>query len=137
MSTYPSTIISSHHADPFPAHISSTRDTSDLARSRLKFQSVFDAALQDYEDQTGMKLIEHPLAGSFENCGDADNITALLQKQARSFSEFRGSDDKVMKSLKSAVRILHAFSTNDTLKKHIVSVHRPMLLSIPGADSAP
>jgi hypothetical protein len=70
--------------------------------------------------QTGMKLIEHPLARSLENCRDVDNITALLQEQARAFNEFRKDDDKVTKSLKSAVCILHAFSTNETLKKHIV-----------------
>jgi hypothetical protein len=133
MSTYTS-IISSHHTDPSSAQISLTRDTSDLASSR--FQLLFDAALQDYEKQTGMKLIEHPLASSLENCGDADNITALLQEQAGAFKEFRKHDDKVMKSLKSAVSILHAFSTNETLKKHIALVHQLMLLSIPSADSA-
>jgi hypothetical protein len=75
-------------------------------------QSLFDAALRDYEKQTGMKLIEHPLARQLEICNTVESITAVLQEQARAFSEFRRDDDKVMKPLKRVVHVLHALSTN-------------------------
>jgi hypothetical protein len=75
-------------------------------------QSLFDAALRDYEKQTGMKLIEHPLARRLENCNSVESITAILQEQARAFTEFRRDDDKVMKPLKHVVHVLHAISTN-------------------------
>ena len=83
---------------------------SDLSSSML--QSLFDAALRDYEKQTGMKLSEHPLARQLENCNSVESITAVLQEQARAFSEFRRDDDKVMKPLKRVVHVLHAISTN-------------------------
>ena len=85
-------------------------DMSDLSSSML--QSLFDAALRDYEKQTDMKLIEHPLARQLENCNSVESITAVLQEQARAFTEFRREDDKVMKPLKRVVHVLHAISTN-------------------------
>jgi hypothetical protein len=86
-----------------------TRDMSDPSGSML--QSLFDAALRDYEKQTGMKLIEHPLARKLEYCCTVESITAVLQEQARAFSEFRRDDDKVMKPLKRVVHVLHSLST--------------------------
>jgi hypothetical protein len=83
---------------------------SDLSGSMLQLH--FDTALRDYEKQTGMKLIEHPLARQLENCNSVDSITAVLQEQARAFSEFRRDDDKLMKPLKRVVHVLHAISTN-------------------------
>ena len=83
---------------------------SDLFSSML--QPLFDTALRDYEKQTGMKLIEHPLARQLENCNSVESIIALLQEQARAFTEFRREDDKVMKPLKRVVHVLHAISTN-------------------------
>jgi hypothetical protein len=81
----------------------------DSSRSRL--QVIFEAALEAYEKQTGMKLIDHPLARQLENCNSVQSITAILEKQARAFSRFRGDDGKVMKSLKSAVHVLYGLST--------------------------
>jgi fungal STAND N-terminal Goodbye domain len=92
------------------ANIPSISDMSDLSSSML--QPLFDTALRDYEKQTGMKLIEHPLARQLENCNSVESIIALLQEQARAFTEFRREDDKVMKPLKRVVHVLHAISTN-------------------------
>ena len=73
------------------------------------FQSFFEDALQDYENQTAITLANHPLAEQLQNCQSVDSITALLQEQARAFSNFQGSD-KIMKSLKSVVLILSKVS---------------------------
>ena len=51
-------------------------------------QSLFEAALHNYEEQTGMKLIDHPLARQLENCNSVESITEVLQEQARAFTEF-------------------------------------------------
>jgi fungal STAND N-terminal Goodbye domain len=83
---------------------------SDLSSSTL--QSLFEAALHDYETQTGLRLIEHPLARQLESCNSVESITAVLQEQARALTEFRRDEDKVMKPLKRVVHVLHAFSTN-------------------------
>jgi hypothetical protein len=75
-------------------------------------QSLFDAALRDYERQTDTNLIDHPLARQLENCNSVESITAVLQEQARAFTESRREDDKVMKPLRRVVHVLHAVSTN-------------------------
>jgi len=93
-------------------------------------QSLFDAALESYENQTGMKLIDHPLARQLENCHSVDAIMDVLQQQAHAFTEFRGEDGKVKKSLKRAVHILHALSTSTTLGEGVGLVRRTAFLTI-------
>ena len=90
---------------------------SDTSGARL--QLLFDAALQSYEKQTGMKLIDHPLARQLENCHSVASVMDILQQQARRLTEFRGDDGRVMKSLKRAVHVLHALSTSTTLGEGI------------------
>jgi len=92
-------------------------------------QSLFDAALEDYEKQTGMKLIDHPLARQLENCHSVDAIMDVLQQQAHAFTEFRGEDGKVKKSLKRAVHILHVLSTSTTLGEGVGLVRRMAFLT--------
>jgi hypothetical protein len=86
--------------------------------------------LQDYEKQTGMKLTEHPLARKLENCNSVESITAVLQEQARAFTEFRREDDKVMKPLKGVVHVLHAISTNLVRRDTLWDLFLQMLLSL-------
>jgi hypothetical protein len=86
-------------------------------------QSLFDAALEDYRKQTGMKLMDHLLARQLENCHSVDAIMSVLQQQARAFTEFRGEDGKVKKSLKRAVHVLHVLSTSTTLGEAVGLVH--------------
>jgi hypothetical protein len=91
------------------------------------FQLLFEAALQDYEKQTGMKLIDHPLARRLETCDSVYSITSILQEQAQAFRDFRGDDGKVMKSLKCAVHVLYTLS-NSTALSEGVGLVRPNAL---------
>ena len=94
---------------------------SDPSPSAL--QSLFDAALHNYEKQTGMKLIEDPLARQLENCNSVDSIIAILQEQARGFTQFRRHDDKVMKPLKRVVQVTHALSTSLVRRARLVGIY--------------
>jgi hypothetical protein len=76
--------------------------------SRLRV--LFEAALQDYEKQTGTALANHPLAEQLQDCDSVESVTAVLRKQTQAFSEFRGKD-KVMKPLKKAVSVLYKLSS--------------------------
>jgi hypothetical protein len=87
--------------------------------SSSSFQSLFNAALQDYAAQTGIELHDHPLAKELQNCDSVDSISSVLQKEAQTFHEFRGEDGKIMKSLKSVVHILFSFSTSSALGEGI------------------
>ena len=95
---------------PIVTHTPSPRGMSDPSSSMI--QSLFDAALDNYEQQTGMKLIDHPLARQLEDCNSVESITAVLQNQARAFTGFRRDDGKLMKPLKHVVHVLHALSTS-------------------------
>ena len=74
--------------------------------------SLLQSAVTEYQNQTGIKLVEHPFARKLEGCDSAESVTALLQDQVRVFREFRGSDSKMMKFLKRAVSVLHMLSTS-------------------------
>ena len=83
------------------------------------FRLLFETALQRYEDKTGTKLIEHPLAKQLEKCDSVDSITTILQERARCFGRFKRDDGKVMTSLKYSVNILYVLSTNTALGEGI------------------
>ena len=80
--------------------------------STSSFHGLFNAALQDYANQTGISLDKHPFAKQLEECHSVDSITAVLQEQARIFHDFRGDDGKLMKSLKYSVNILYTLSVS-------------------------
>jgi hypothetical protein len=79
-----------------------------------RFHELFESALQAYEKKAGFTLAEHPLGIQLQSCNTAESITAVLQGQAKAFSESRGSD-KVMKSIKNTVSILCRLSATASL----------------------
>ena len=78
-------------------------------------QSLFTAAMWDYQKQTGITLGDDPLVGQLEICDSAESIIAVLQEQARAFTEYRRDNGKVMKPLKRVVRVLYVLSASTTL----------------------
>ena len=87
--------------------------------SSTRLQLLFDAALQTYENQTGFKLIDHPLARQLENCHTVESVMDVLQHQAWANTGFREDDGKIMGSLKQVVHVLHALSTSTILGEGI------------------
>jgi hypothetical protein len=71
---------------------------------------LFEAALKDYEKQTGIDLAKNPLAEQLQNCDTVESITAILSEQAQAFNEFRGKD-KVLKPLMKTVAVLYKLSS--------------------------
>ena len=74
------------------------------------FQDLFNAALQDYENQTRTSLLDHHLVNRLKSCDSVNSITDILQEHAQIFHEFKGDDGKLMKSLKYIVNILYPLS---------------------------
>jgi len=77
-----------------------------------RFRALFEAALQDYQIQTGTALVNHPLAEKLQNCNSAESVTAVLQEQARAFNEFLGDNGRTTKSLKGIVSVLYTLSSS-------------------------
>ena len=96
-----------------------------LASSHLKV--LFEAALQDYERQTGIPLAKHPLAERLQDCHSVESITAVLHEQTQAFNEFRGKE-KAMKLLNNAVSVLYKLSTCAKLGEAIGVVHLKALI---------
>ena len=90
--------------------------TDQLESSHL--QVLFEAALQDYQNQTGVALATHPLAEKLQNCHSVESVTAVLREQTQAFSEFQ-EKDKVLKPLKKAVSVLHKLSATANFGKDI------------------
>jgi len=101
--------------------------TDQPGSSRLHWQVLFDAALQDYEKQTGIVLANHPLAEQLQNCHSVESITAVLREQTQAFSEFRGRD-KILKPLKNVISVLHALSATADLGQAIGLVRLQALI---------
>ena len=94
------------------------------------FQDLFNAALQDYENQTGTRLLGHPFARQLQECDSIDSITTLLQEQAINFREFRGDDGKLMKSVKCSVDVLYVLSNSTVLGEGIGLVRLKVIIRV-------
>ena len=77
-------------------------------------QVLFDAALSDYENQTGIALANHPLAEQLQNCDSVESVTAVLRGRTQAFSEFQGKE-KLSKHLEKAVSVLYKLSATANL----------------------
>ena len=71
-----------------------------------------------------MTLSNHPLAEKLQHCDSVESVTAVLREQARAFSDFRGGDGRIMKSLKTIVSVLYTLLENPILGDAIVLVRR-------------
>jgi hypothetical protein len=92
----------------FPTH-----NMADQSGS-IRFRTLFQVALQDYEKKTSVTLVSHPLAMQFQSYHSAESITTGLQGQVLAFGEFEGSD-RVMKSIEGIVSILTKLSATPSL----------------------
>ena len=106
--TYRPPSVSSPQATP----LSLSRVHSLEMEQTSTFRDLFNAALQDYQNQTGNSLIDHPFAKKLESCNSVDSITSILEEQAQIFRDFRGDDGKLVKSIKYSVNVLYTLSTN-------------------------
>src|SRR5712691_3190331 len=95
------------------------------------FESIFNAALEDYAKRSGTRLDEHhSLVKQLEKCNSVDSISSTIREHARRVREFRGEDGKMMKSLKGAVQVLYTLSTSTVLGGGISIVCPKSLISI-------
>ena len=71
---------------------------------------LFEAALEDYKQQTGIELAKHPLAERLQECNTVESVTDILREQAQDFKEFR-EKDKFLKPLKKVLTTLHKLTS--------------------------
>jgi hypothetical protein len=100
--------------------------------SSCSFQALFVAALQDYENRTGISLVNHPFAKQLEECDSLDSITAIIREQSEGFRESRRDNGKLMKSVKCSVDVLYILSTSTVLGEGVglVRPKRPSVFRV-------
>ncbi len=74
------------------------------------FQSVFNAALDEYTRHTGNDLANHPLSEKLESCRSPGDVLGVLQEQAKVFREFREGNKKLMEVIEPTVNVLYSLS---------------------------
>ena len=98
-------------------------------------QGLFEAALNDYEKQTGIALAKHPLASQLQDCDSVESLTAVLYEQTQAFNEFQGRD-KIMKPFKNVLSILYKLSATLNLGQDFGLVsRRPWLFVLSDPNS--
>jgi len=85
------------------------------------FQLIFDAALADYREHTGVDLSKYPFAEKLQNCRSADAVLELIQNKVKEFKDFRNGNHKLINCLKPVVNILHTFSVGLNGVSNLVS----------------
>jgi hypothetical protein len=78
--------------------------------SSPSFQSVFNAALDEYTKHTGNDLTNDPLSIKIESWRSPGDVLGLLQEQAEVFREFREGNKKLMKVIEPTVNVLCSLS---------------------------
>ena len=83
---------------------------SSMATSSSNFQSILDAALDDYHKHTGIDLTKHPSAAQLQNCHSPDDVVQLLLERETSFKDYREKYCKLIDCLRPVVKVIHALS---------------------------
>jgi hypothetical protein len=90
----------------------STRTSAGL--STTTFSAIFEIALVEYKNRTGIDLRTHSFALSLQNKNSPDDILRIFRNQADDFDTFRESD-KLMAFLKPIVDVL--FTLSETISE--------------------
>ena len=95
-----------------PSYVVNTylNSMSSTVFSSDNFKFVFNAALADYLDKTGVDLTKDSSTEKLQNCQSADAILELLQDKTNQFKDCRNGNHKLINSLKPVVQVLHTFS---------------------------
>jgi hypothetical protein len=83
---------------------------SSSSESSLYFQSVFNTALETYENKTKNKLLTHPLATQLQSCNSPASVVSALQELVQQFDQRRRSDERLRNWLNPTVEVLFSFS---------------------------
>ncbi|KAF8257642.1 hypothetical protein EI94DRAFT_1270084 [Lactarius quietus] len=74
------------------------------------FKSILDEALSEYKKNTGIELLDQPLASEVQHCDTVAAVLTILQDQAKAFQQFEDGDQRLMKWIGPSVQVLFAFS---------------------------
>ncbi len=83
---------------------------SSTTTSSPTFQSILDAALESYANQTGIGLTNHPSADKLQDCRSSDDVLRILSERESAFKDYRDKYRTLIDRLGPVVQVVHAFS---------------------------
>jgi hypothetical protein len=83
---------------------------SSTTTSSPNFQSILDAALDNYTRQTGIDLTKHPSADKLQTCRSPDDVLQILSERESAFNEYRDKNCNMIDRLRPVVQVVHTFS---------------------------
>jgi hypothetical protein len=84
--------------------------TSSSESSSLYFHSVFNTALEAYENKTKNKLLTHPLATQLQSRNSPAAVLSMLQELIQRFDQRYRGDERLTSWLNPTVNVLFSFS---------------------------
>ncbi|KAH8987074.1 hypothetical protein EDB86DRAFT_2194074 [Lactarius hatsudake] len=78
-------------------------------------QELIEIALKEYEERTGINLLEYHLAIELKNCDSADSVIEILQARSQESQRLREHGGDLMVWVRPVVYLLHALSTSGAL----------------------
>jgi hypothetical protein len=104
--------------------------------SEIRFQTIFQAALESYRKQNKNDLLAHPLTSQLESCNSTIVAIALLQDQVREFDKSHSGDERLTKWLGPTVNVLCAFSAAVSGSVGLVSLYTRANVSLEASSDA-
>ena len=74
------------------------------------FETIVNAALEEYEKKTKKDIASHPLAAQLKSCDSPSAILAVLRAQVQESDKSQTADERLTKWLDPTVNVLCAFS---------------------------
>ena len=84
--------------------------STSASASSTKFESIFSAALKEYNKQTKEDIASHPLAAQLKSCDSPNAVLTVLQTQVQTFDQSQSANERWTKLLDPTVNVLYAFS---------------------------
>jgi hypothetical protein len=99
------------------------------AASSTSNLEVFNDALADYAQRTGIDLSKHPFADKLEQSESLEDIHQLLQEREGAFKKFRNKNRRLINYITPWVDVLHIISgtLGEALSLPAVSYARHLL----------
>ncbi|KAF8256876.1 hypothetical protein EI94DRAFT_1710022 [Lactarius quietus] len=80
------------------------------SKSAKDFDTIFTAALEEYQNRTKKDIAIHPLATQLQSCHSSSAILTVLRAQVQAFDQSHSADEQLTKWLDPTVNVLYAFS---------------------------
>ena len=85
-------------------------DDPSASTSSPNFETIFAAALKEYNKRTKKDIADHPLAAQIQSCDSPNAVLTVLQTQVQTFDPSPSANERWTGLLDPTITVLYAFS---------------------------